>query len=132
MQTRLTAGLYFGAMAHILLAGKDWQARALLRAQLIEEGLEVEAHESVADAAASLESQTPPPELLLADISMSDDPAGDVETLAARTKRVPIWVIASPSLIAQGILKGRGFEMILFRPVDVGELVEQIKRRTEG
>jgi len=119
-------------MAHLLLADKDWQARALLRAQLIEEGLDVEAYESVAEAVASLESQTPPPELLLADISMSDDPAGDVEALTAWTKRVAIWVIASPSLIAQGSLKGRGFEMILFRPVDVGELVEQIKRRVES
>jgi len=116
-------------MARIFLAGEDWQARALLRAQLLEEGLEVEAHETVGDAVASLESRRLLPDLFLADISMSDDPARDVDLLAAWTKQVPIWVVASHNLIAEGSLKGRGFEMILFRPVDVGELVEQIKRR---
>ena len=40
-------------MSHILIAGKDWQARALLRAQLLEEGFEVEAHETIPDALAT-------------------------------------------------------------------------------
>jgi DNA-binding response OmpR family regulator len=118
-------------MGWILLAGKDWQARALLRAQLLEEGLEVEAHETVREALASLESSTPLPALLVADLSASDGPLADAELLSAWTRQVPIWIIATRTLIIDKSLKGRGFEMILFRPVDVGELVEQIKRRLE-
>ena len=38
------------SMTQVLLAGKDWQARALVRAQLIEEGLDVEADETIREA----------------------------------------------------------------------------------
>ena len=34
-------------MAQVLITGKDWTSRALLRAQLIEEGFDVEAYENV-------------------------------------------------------------------------------------
>ncbi len=56
-------------MNRVLLVGKDWQARALLRAQLIEEGLKVEAHETVQEAVESLEMSPLLPGLLVADLS---------------------------------------------------------------
>ena len=118
-------------MSQILMAGKDWQARALLRAQLLEEGFDVEAHETVNEAVASLESAPSPPDLFLADVSQSDDPSADVEALAAWSRKVPIWIIASRAFIIEKGLRGHGFEMILLRPVDVGELVEQVKQRLE-
>lgn len=116
-------------MTQILLAGKDWQARALLRAQLIEEGLDVEAHETVRGAVESLEASNLLPGLLVADLSASDDPSADIDQLEHWTRQVPIWIIAGRSTIVDKGLKGRGFELILFRPVDTGELVDQIKRR---
>ena len=116
-------------MAQVLLAGKDWQARALLRAQLIEEGFSVEAYETVDDALAQLEWSFPLPALLIADISTSDNPAVDAERLSTWAKRIPIWIIASRTLSVKGGLEGRGFETILFRPVDMGKLVEQIQQR---
>ena len=122
---------YTVSMARVLLAGKDWQARALLRAQLIEEGFSVEAYETVDDALAQLEWSFPLPALLIADISTSDNPAVDVERLAIWAKRIPIWIIASRTLSVKGGLEGRGFETILFRPVDMGKLVDQIQQRLE-
>jgi CheY-like chemotaxis protein len=116
-------------MSRILVAGKDWQARTLLRAQLLEEGFDVEAHETVPEALASLESTPSAPGLFLADISQSDDPAGDVEALAAGSRKTAVWIIASRAFITEKRLSGHGFEMILLRPVDVGELVERIKQR---
>lgn len=113
----------------MLLAGRDWQARALLRAQLIEEDLEVEAHETVRAALESLAASDPLPGLLVADLSGSDDPSTDIDQLANWVKQVSVWIIASRSVIIDRALKGRGFEIILFRPIDVGELVEQIKCR---
>jgi DNA-binding response OmpR family regulator len=118
-------------MAQVLLVGKDWKARALLRAQLLEEGLEVEACEQASEAIESLDRNELLPELLIADLSASDDPAGEAELLAPWARQVPIWVITSRSLIVDKKLKGRGFAMLLFRPIDLGELVEQIKQRLE-
>lgn len=116
-------------MTLVYLAGKEWRTRALLRAQLIEEGVDVEAHESLAAGVASLEAGELLPGLLVADLTESDD--ADIGRLARWAKEIPIWVIAGRSVITEKSLKGRGFEMIFFRPVDVGELVDQIKRRVE-
>ncbi len=116
-------------MAEVLLVGKDWTARALLRAQLIEEGVDVEALESVTSAVESLEADPALPILLIADLSTSDDPSRDADLLATWAKDISIWVIASPSLILEKGLKGRGFQMILSRPVDVNELIRQVRER---
>ena len=119
-------------MTQVVVVSKDWQARALLRAQLIEEGLEVDAYETVRTALATLVETDLLPAMLVADLFASDDPATDIEQLATWASQIPIWVIASRNLIAEKRLKGRGFEVILFRPVDMGELVEQIKQRLEA
>ncbi len=119
-------------MSRVLLIGKEWKARALLRAQLIEEGLEVEAHESVSEALQSLQASPMLPALLIADLAASDDPSTESDQLRAWTARIPIWIIASHTLIMGKSLKGRGFELILYRPVDMQELVNQIKRRLEN
>ncbi len=116
-------------MAQVILVGKEWQWRALVRAQLIEEGVDVEAYLT---ARAALESTGELlPELIIADLTESDDLQGEVEELAKWVRQVPIWVLAGRDLIAGKLLRGRGFEMVLYRPIDVGELVEQIKRRIE-
>jgi len=116
-------------VAQILLVGEDWRTRALLRAQLIEEGLEVEAHESVGAALRDSENAALLPLLLVAGVSASGDPAADLDQLARWSRKIPVWVIASRSVIDEKSLQGRGFESVLFRPVDLGKLVEQIKRR---
>lgn len=118
-------------MSQILIAGKDWQARALLRAQLLEEGFEVEAHETIVDTLATLDPGTNFPDLLIADISSSDDPSADIEALSTWSRKLPIWIIASRTYIVEKGVRGHGFEVTLLRPVDVGELVDQIKQRLE-
>ncbi len=116
-------------MSQLLLIGKDWTARALLRAQLIEEGIDVEAHESVSEALDTLETSPMLPALLIVDLTASDHPAADADQLAGWTAHIPVWIIASRATIVGENLRGRGFEIILFRPVDINELVDQIKRR---
>lgn len=102
-----------------------------MRAQLLEEGVEVEAYETVGEALESFEESELLPGLIVADLSASDDPAGEAEQLAAWARQIPIWIIASRTQIIRSEIRKLGFEMVLFRPVDVGELVEQIKRRLE-
>lgn len=116
-------------MAQVFLTGKEWQARALLRAQLIEEGVDVETCLTASEALEGLGDLLP--SLLVADLTESDDPDAEIEALSKWTRQIPVWIVASRSLIAGKSLRGRGFEMILFRPIDLGELVDQIKRRIE-
>ncbi|MBZ5514839.1 MAG: response regulator [Acidobacteriia bacterium] len=124
--------MLFATMAEILLVGRGWQTRALLRAQLIEEGLEVEAFETVGEALATAENVALGPSLLVADLSSSKEPQKEIERLAAWSGQVPIWIIAGRGLLADPQLKGRGFELILARPIDMGQFVEQIKRRVRA
>jgi DNA-binding response OmpR family regulator len=116
-------------MAEVVLIGKEWQARALVRAQLIEEGVDVEAFRTTREAMESLGELLP--SLLVADFSESDDLSAEIDELTRWSRQIPIWIVAGRSLIAGKNLHGRGFEMILLRPIDVGELVDQIKHRLE-
>ncbi len=119
-------------MSWVVIVGKDWKTRALLRAQLLEEGLDVDAYENVGAALESLETSPALPGLFIADIASSDHPSEDFEKLAPWTPQVPAWIIADRTMIMEKGLAGRGFEMILFRPLDLSELVEQIKKRLEA
>jgi len=119
-------------VVQVLLAGKNWQVRALLRAQLLEEGVSVEAFETIREALAQIEFYHIRPALLVADIAASDHPVADVGSLADWAKRIPIWIITSHSSNVTGGLDGRGFERLLFRPLDLGKLVEQIRQRVGG
>lgn len=116
-------------MGQVILIGKNWQARALVRAQLIEEGVDAEAYLSATVAMEG--SGELLPALIVADLAASDDVAAEIDELAKWTRQIPIWIIAGRDLISGKLLRGRGFEMVLYRPIDVGELVEQIKRRIE-
>ena len=109
----------------------------MLRAQLLEEGLDVEAHESVSTALDDSASSAVLPALLVADLSASENPAAEIDQLTEWSKRIPVWIIASRNVVNENDLKDRGFEVILFKPVDevrhdVGQLVERIKRRLKA
>ena len=52
-------------MPGVLIISRDWQSRALLRAQLIEDGVDVRAYTSAAEAGAWV------PALVLADLSLT-------------------------------------------------------------
>jgi len=101
----------------------------LLRAQLLEEGLDVAAYDRLEDALDVLRSSFALPNLLLADVSSSDHPAADLDALATWTPKVPMWIIASRQSLSEDHVRGFGFDRVLFRPVDVGWLVAEIEER---
>jgi DNA-binding NtrC family response regulator len=119
-------------MNRIILAGKQWTARALLRAQLIEEGFDVEAYENVGDAVQPLWSSRAMPSLLIVDLFETENPVEDVATLSHWAKLLPVWILAGHGTAGAEVLESRGFERVLFRPVDVGKLVQEIKDRVGG
>lgn len=116
-------------MAQVILIGKEWQSRALVRAQLIEEGVDVEAYLTARTALEGLGDLLPA--LIIADFTECDSLEDEINELAKWARQVPIWILAGRDLIAGKLLRGRGFEMVLYRPIDVGELVEQIKLRID-
>jgi hypothetical protein len=107
-----------------------------LRAQLIEEGCSVRAYESLRDATGVLalgaararSGRGFQPALLIVDF-FEDGSAEEVDRLSRLARRLPVWVIAAHSRAQESDLSNRGFERVLFRPVDVRDLVERIKRR---
>ncbi|MGH7971527.1 MAG: hypothetical protein ACREIC_22645 [Limisphaerales bacterium] len=119
-------------MAQILIAGKDWTARALLRAQLMEEGFDVEAYEDVPEVVDRLWGSAEMPSLLIVDLFGNTNSAGDIATVTHWTKLLPIWMLVGKGTAGAGELEGQGFERVLFRPIDVGTLVQEIKERLEG
>jgi DNA-binding response OmpR family regulator len=118
-------------VSRILIVGKDWQSRALLRAQLLEEGFDVEAHETISDALMTFGDSNRPTNLMIVDVSSGDEPSSSLDVLSTWSRKVPIWIIASQTFIVDKGLRGHGFEMIMLRPVDLGELVDQIKQRLD-
>ena len=119
-------------MALILLSGCDWTSRALLRAQLIEEGFDVEAYECVEELVRGLWARKTTPGLVLADLFESAHPSEDAVMLSRWAKLAPIWVLAGHGSAEAESLDGRGFERVLYRPIEIGKLVQAIKQRLAG
>lgn len=119
------------SMARILIAGRDWTSRALLRAQLIEEGFDAEAYDSVGDTVQRLWGSQDMPALLIADLFESENMAQDVAALSHWVKLLPVWILAGHGVAGadKEALEDLGVERVLFRPLDVGKLVEEIKER---
>lgn len=116
-------------MAKIVISGSDWTSRALLRAQLIEEGFEVEAFEDVQELVRLLWAGKTMPALVVADLFESAHPAEDVVLLSRWAKLAPIWVLAGHGGAETQSLQGWGYERVFYRPLDVGKLVQQIRER---
>jgi len=119
-------------MAQIVIVGKDWTARALLRAQLIEEGIVTEAYDNVGDTVQRLWASGAMPSLLIVDLFETENPVKDIATLSHWAKLLPIWIMAGRGIAEAERLEGRSFERVLFRPIDVGKLVQEIKKRLTG
>jgi hypothetical protein len=104
--------------ATVVLVSGDWQTRALLRAQLLEEGCSVHAFESLGDAAPAFAGLARPL-LVIAELSGDELPA-ELTQLSALAVGRPVWVLAKHSEVDEATLRGRGFEAAFFRPVHIG------------
>ncbi len=120
------------SMARMFLIGRDWQSRALVRAQLLEEGVDVEAYESPLAAFNSLSCLVDLPLLILADLSQSPNPEAEIDLLSRWAKLIPSWIILAHTFEVERDLQELQIERILRRPVNVRQLVEEVKRRMDA
>jgi len=115
-------------MKQILLAAADWQFRALVRAQLIEEGYEVTAVPGIEHALFLLIRRRIRPDLVIVDTvgqSVTPEHLADLRRLLDDT----------PALICTGVYQrgafdftALGFPHILVRPFRVGEVVRAVRQ----
>lgn len=84
-------------MKTILVVGRDWKFRALLRAQLREENFEALGCETLEEAAMHLGPASPPPAALVFDTTGTDaaETRPQLTALAASRRAGPVVVVAA-------------------------------------
>ena len=112
-------------MPTVFVIGQDWQLRANVRAELREQGVEALGMESLDDAAKAIAAGTIP----AAVVFDAADEAVSEPALTNLARRVPVILVASRTTAAPSL---EGIAAVLWRPVRVGEVVEQVKQVLKG
>ena len=115
-------------MGEILLIAADWQLRALVRAQLLEEGYAVNALPSLEIALATLIRGGEQPGLTILDtqgIEIQAPVLSDLWRLAGGTPLILCGGVFSRAELSQ---EGMPPAQVLLRPFRIGDLVEQVRK----
>jgi DNA-binding response OmpR family regulator len=112
----------------ILLIAADWQFRALVRAQLLEEGYEVQAFPELKVALFHLERGAPRTRLTIVDVNGLRVQPDDFFRLWQLTDQVPLLLCGG--LLDRGLLDVEGMPpaRLLVRPFCVGDVVAEVRR----
>ena len=110
-------------MKTVLVVGRDWKFRALLRAQLREEGFEARGFESLTDVFPELSSAGTAPAALIFDTA--DAPQPELDSLASLKAPCPVVVVATAD---ESIAAPQA--RVLRRPVAIGALVTELRALT--
>lgn len=109
----------------MLLVGAEWRPRALLRAQLIEAGLDVVATDAWTTARDHLLSAAAP-RLVVVDLQGLADPEAALRELAALMPPARVLIIRAAATVAEETIHALGFRT-LTRPIRIAEIVEQVR-----
>ena len=110
----------------IILLATEWQPRALLRAQLIEEGFEVLATDNWPTMRRFLRPGSKPP-LAIVDLQGLPEPDRVLEDLKILMKPGHVLVLTSIGTIAPNEIQALGFQVVR-RPIHIGSLVATAAR----
>lgn len=115
-------------MGRILLIAADWQFRALVRAQLLEEGYEVQAFPGLETAQLHQERGGPRPRLAIIDTTDLRIESDGVSRLWQLMDQGPLLLCAG--LLDRGIVDEVGMPpaRLLVRPFCVGDVVAEVRR----
>lgn len=112
-------------MPQICIVGRDWKFRALVRAELREQGYEALGMETLDEVGQSLACGEVSPAALVFDLSESDDPDRDIDTLRLLARALPVLLIASHSNAPALATAPEGITL-LFRPLAIADVVNRI------
>jgi hypothetical protein len=110
------------------LLGTEWQTRALLRAQLIEEGFEVLATDSW-PMMRRLLCPGEKPRLAIVDLQGLPEPERVLNDLGILMKRDRVLVLTAMNTVPPEAIERLGFR-VLKRPVSIGDVVTAVGPRT--
>ena len=115
-------------MGEILLIAVGWQFRALVRAQLLEEGFEVRALPTLEAALAYLLRSGEQPRLTILDTQDVEIEARPLQDLWRLTGEAPLLLCRSA--LSQVTLSQEGMPpaRVLLRPFRVGDVVQEVRR----
>jgi DNA-binding response OmpR family regulator len=111
----------------IVLIAREWKTRALITAQLSEEGYEVMALRTVEEAVVLLDRGMVRPRLIVLDTIGQSLKEAILADLQALTDDVPILVCTGPFDLTQFDFEGAGFTDLLIRPFAVGDVVDAVR-----
>jgi DNA-binding response OmpR family regulator len=122
-------------VGEILLISADWQFRALVRAQLLEEGFQVRALSSLEAALATLMGGSEQPRLTILDLQGVEGEARAVSDLWRLTGEASLILCGGPSSQADLSQEGWPPARVMLRPFRIGDVVKEVRRLwgwTEG
>lgn len=111
--------------ADVVLLGAEWKPRALIRAQLIEEGFEVVA----ADTWAMMRRHLRPgakPRLALVDLKGLEEPGRVLQDLAVLMKPERVLVLTAAATVSRAAITRLGFQ-VLDRPLTIAAIVAAVR-----
>jgi hypothetical protein len=109
----------------VVLLGAEWKPRALIRAQLIEEGFEVVA----ADTWAMMRRHLRPgakPRLALVDLKGLEEPGRVLQDLAVLMKPERVLVLTAAATVSRAAITRLGFR-VLDRPITIEAVVAAVR-----
>jgi len=109
----------------IVLLGAEWKTRALLRAQLIEEGFEVLATDTWPMMRRYLRPGAKP-RLALVDVKGLDEPEQVLRDLAALMKPDRVLVLTAAATVPLAEISRLGFRVVR-RPLTIAAVVSAVK-----
>jgi DNA-binding response OmpR family regulator len=107
--------------------GREWQPRAMLRAQLLEEGCSTVATDSWPAAEALLFTEGLP-RVLVVILDEATAPLAMLDRILALVPASRIVVLSTPSLASRDTLLQRGVTDVLERPFSIGDVVKHVRR----
>jgi ActR/RegA family two-component response regulator len=110
----------------VVLLGTEWRPRALLRAQLIEEGIEVLATDTWPVARRSLRPGVKP-RLVVVDLQGLPDPDRVLSELRVLMKPDRVLVLTAIGTVPVDVIRAAGFH-VMKRPASIDEVVAEIVR----
>jgi hypothetical protein len=104
-----------------VLLGVEWQPRALIRAQLIEDGFDVLATDSWPMMRHLVRSRKPP--LAIVDLQGLAEPRAVLDDLAVLMTPARVLVLAAAGTVTRVEIERLGFR-VLQRPIAIGDVVK--------
>lgn len=116
----------------LMLIGADWRPRALLRAQLLEEGYDVTAIGVWDEAELMLRTRALVPDIVLFDLAGEPNPEMALETLARLAPGTRVLVLTSAQALSPERIAALGFPHVLARPFQVSAVVRTLANLVRG